>query len=130
DLKRIALIGGAWDARHVALDFRVACQPVCPVFVSFGQRFRPVRNLPALNDTHSRGHAERGTQRRHRSLTRGVVLDIPIRGIEGLPDSAQIGFTVSGTRRPVRRTGLTERWYFTQPQDESAAGDHRTPKPV
>src|SRR5262249_24912469 len=42
DLKRIALIGGAWDARHVALDFRVACQPVCPVFVSFGQRFRPV----------------------------------------------------------------------------------------
>ena len=101
DLKRKRQVGGARHSGQIALHFRIACESVGEVFFLPGGRLRQVRNLVAFD------HAESGRRRSDRAQLRDrpcrgrVSLDVPVRGVEYLPDAAQIGMAVGGARRSI-----------------------------
>jgi hypothetical protein len=118
DLERIGHVHRARNARQVTFQFRIAVNPVIGVLLLDRQRFGCVRDLTvALHDTKRSGHAPDGAERndggrghprvliridarlRHGARARLVGLQVPVRFVIGLPDSAEVG-SRPDTRRP------------------------------
>src|SRR5688572_6391395 len=108
DLEWKWLIGRARHAGEEALDLRIARQPVRLVLLFLLQPFGPVRQLVALDHAESAGDGadraecdhflrrnghDRPRPHRERGL-RTVRLDVPIRGVDGLPDSVEVWLAV------------------------------------
>ena len=112
DLEGERHVGGARHARQVALDLRVAGQPLRLVLVLLLAGLGQVGNLAADHDADARRHgADRaegdhflGRHRHHRPGTHrqrrtgGVRFEVPVGGVQGLPDPVQIGLAVGGAR--------------------------------
>jgi hypothetical protein len=60
----------------------------------------------AFHDARASRDAAGGAERDHRSDARRMILDVPMGGVERLPDAVQVRFAVGGTRR-LRGLGLT-----------------------
>ena len=90
DLKRKRHVHDARHAWQIALRFRIGGRAIGEVLLLPLERPGLVGDLVAFNDSLAGGHAQ----------PRGVVLDLPRRGSEHLPDALQIGPAVG---RPWNR---------------------------
>ena len=118
DLERVRQIHRERDARHVAFELRITIQPVLSVLALSLSRPGLIRNLVALDDSHTRwdpAHRserhDRGRQHRNIGInawlrhhrTRCVGLQVPIRRRVGLPYPAEVGLAVRGAGLSSRR---------------------------
>ena len=108
DLERERHVGRARNARHVALDLRVAIDPVLAVLVALGGGFGFVRDLAAFHNAHAARHGPDGAKLQHRDVGQRsvgaiaelqrvaghVALHVVVGGADGLPDAIEIGFAV------------------------------------
>ena len=115
DLKRIRHVGRARDAGQVALDLRIARQPLLLVLLLRLQRVRAIRQLVALDDADARRNGADCTQRDHRHCRDGAVrsvtqrerrprdvhLNVVVGFVECLPDAVEIGMAVGKPRRTI-----------------------------
>ena len=140
DLEREGHVGGAGDARHVALDLRVAVDPVDLVLFLPRTRLRRVRDPPATFDyAQASGHRADRPEPQYRcvrqqaartlsKLHRGsgnVRLDIVVRRVQHLPDAVQVRVAVRQPGRlEVRRLcgGRTHRQDADPGQHDRRAG--------
>src|SRR6185295_1392895 len=53
-----------------------------------------IRNVAAFDDALPRRHGADRAELIERSRRRGVILEIPVRGVRGLPDAVHVGFAV------------------------------------
>jgi hypothetical protein len=104
DLERERLVVRARNAGEVALDLRIARQPVFLVLDLFLQCFGRVGELVAFDDAEPARHRADGAEREHflrgnrrhgtgphrQRRPRAVRLDIPVGGIDRLPDAVQV----------------------------------------
>src|SRR2546423_12439722 len=74
----------AWYAGQVTLALRILGRPLFEVLLLFPQRRRQVRDSTTLHDTESSRHSQ----------ARGMVLDVPRRRVEDLPNAHQVGLTI------------------------------------
>src|SRR5207244_2645524 len=103
----------AWNAWQVTLQFRIAVNPMFGIFLLDCRGFRCVGDLTiALHHAERSGNATSRTERKHRrrghlgvrvgihallhhcSRTRFVRLQVPVRFVVGLPDTAEVGLAV------------------------------------
>ena len=101
DLKRKRHVGGARNARQVALHFRIQLQPVRVIFFFLLRRCRQIGNLAAFHHADARRLRAGGAQRHHLAGLRRVALQIPVGRVHGLPDAVQIRLAVGGSGRFV-----------------------------
>ena len=66
DLKRIRHVVRARHTGQIALDLRIALEPVLLILFFLRERFRLVRNLVAFDDAHARRHRADRAEREHR----------------------------------------------------------------
>ena len=123
DLEGVGHVHRPRDPRQIALQFRIAVDPVLAVLLSHGSGFGLVRNLTvAFHDPDRSRHSGGGSQRehgrsrhlrvrvrvhtllRHRSRARLVRLQVPVRFVQRLPDAAEIRFPVGGPGCTGRRS--------------------------
>src|SRR5437660_8536122 len=115
DLKGKWHVGGAWNAGHVTLQFRIAHgvpllvladiseRALFEVLFLPGERLRLIGNFAAFNDALPRRTGGICTvDFRMRSGLCVVVLQIPICRNKSLPDSVQVRMAVCHARWPVR----------------------------
>ena len=81
----------------------IARDPVLEIVLLPGEHLGPIRELPALDDAEALRHAERRAETEDRALPCHVILDIPVRVVERLPDTVQVGFAVGRARRAILR---------------------------
>src|SRR5947208_16370948 len=106
-MKRIRYGGDARHAGHVALKFRIADgvprlvaadvngAALLEVRLLLCERPRLIRNLAALDDALAgRSGAVHAVEFRMQAWLRVVILQIPVRGDERLPDAAEVGMAV------------------------------------
>src|SRR5205823_5772648 len=97
-------ISGARHARHVTLGFRILLRPLGGIFLLLRQRRRLIRNLLAISDNAlSGGNRADSAKLPERPGLRGMILKIPVRCAEGLPDSSQVRLAIRGGRTRYRR---------------------------
>src|SRR5436190_5603048 len=101
DLEGIREIGGARHTRQVTFHLWVQHHPAGLVLFLFGRRLWKIWDLIALDNTQPRRCCEYRSERGHRPRPSRVPLEIPIRGVEGLPDAVQVWFAARSPRRPV-----------------------------
>src|SRR5439155_17796489 len=94
DLKREGHICRTRHTRHVTLDFRIQRQAVCRVFLSLLLRPWLVGDLVALDDTLPRGNCANCVKLEEGSRLSNMVLDVPISGTQGLPQTGQVGVAI------------------------------------
>ena len=131
DLKRIREIGGTWHARQITLHLRIQLHPIRLILLLLGGRRRQIRDLIALDDAQAGRHGKDCSERGHGPLGGGMSLQVPIRRVEGLPDSVQVGFSIRGPRRTISR-GLAGTRYCSQRKNTycHGNGNHRDAKPT
>src|SRR4029453_9954783 len=90
-----------------------------------------IRDFIAFDDAQPGRFCEHGSEYGDRSWRGVVPFKVPIRGVEGLPDSVQVGFAVRSPWRPGsrsltegRRCGKREEAYGSDPSN------HRAPTPT
>ena len=126
DLKWIRHIHCPWNARQITLQLRIAINPVCSVLLLYRSRLGFVRNFPVtLHHAERSRHTRRSTEREHgrcrhagefifrinTGLCHGpgacfVSLQVPMRLIVGLPNTAEVRLAVGragGPHRTLRR---------------------------
>src|SRR5262249_37666734 len=103
DLKRKWHVGDARHAREVTLCFRIRSGTVLIVLLLLGESPRLIRNRVALHDTLARGLAAPGRQ--PGEPLPGMVLNVPGRRVDDLPDALQIRLPGSRPRRRVSSRG-------------------------
>ena len=118
DLERHRHVVRARHAGQVALDLRIAIEPVRLVLFLLLRGLRQIRNLVAFDDAVAGGHGADGAEREHRRgghrhdrtrpkcqrRLRLVRQDVVVRGVERLPDAVQVW--LAGDARGTRRLGL------------------------
>jgi hypothetical protein len=128
DLKRERQIRGAGDARHVALDLGILGKSVGKVLLLLLGGPRLVRNGVAFDDASAAGHGPYGAHLIKRRRLRRVVLKIPVRGADRLPDAAEVWFSARGARNlRLCRYGPDEHACCKGPADDSRASIHYPP---
>ena len=104
DLKRKGHVGRARNAGEVTLDLRVPGDPVVEVLLLLGGGPGLVGDLVPLDDSQARRQGADRAELEHRALAGLMILQIPMRRPDGLPDAIQVRLAVSRTRDPdVRR---------------------------
>ena len=116
DLERKRHVGSARHPRQVALDLRVAIEPLLPVLVANFERLGSVRNHAAFNHARAAGHRAHCPEVHHflgghrtvrprperHCMPRGMCLKVVVGRVQRLPDSIQVGVAVGRARRPIR----------------------------
>src|SRR5437773_213058 len=97
------LVRRAWHAGHVALDLRIERDPVFSVLLLLLSGPRLVWDVVAFHHAAACRDAEARAESGHRTLTRRMILKIPVGRVDRLPDAGEIGVAVSGSRRSIRR---------------------------
>src|SRR6478672_12653703 len=92
DLERERHVILAWDARHVALDFRVQLRPVLEVFFLLRRSRRRVRNFAAFDDSLAGGCCADGAKLEKGPGLRAVISNIPVRCAQDLPQTCEVRF--------------------------------------
>src|SRR5713101_2073171 len=92
DLERVRHVGRPRQPRHVALGFRIRLGPSSLVLLPLLQTLRRVRDRAVVVDNHapSRRNREHAAELPERGRRRGVTLDVPVGGVDGLPDAIQV----------------------------------------
>ena len=131
DLKWIGHVGGARYARQVALDLGIARDPVLEILLLPGEHLGPIRELAALDDAGALRHAEGCAETEDRALPCRVILDIPVRVVERLPDTVQVRFAVGRARRAILRLLRDRRaWPPEGHTDRERCDDHSANEPL
>ena len=108
DLKRMREIRRARHARYEAADLRILGHPVLEVLLLLLERPRLVRDLVADDHARPGGH---GTDRAQVGVAgaRRMVLDVPVRRTDRLPDPVQVGtaFQLCGKLSVCAAAGVT-----------------------
>src|SRR6267378_5167355 len=92
NLERKVMVGYAWNSQHVALRFRVRRRPIGAVFVALFERLRQVRNRASAHDAPPRrNRPDRAELPEVFACFRRMTLEIPIGGVQRLPDAVQVG---------------------------------------
>ena len=138
DLKGVGHVHRARNAGQIALQLRIAVDPMVCVLLLDLRRLRLVRDRPvAFDDAHRSGHATRCAERKHgrrcharvriwidaflgdRTRSRLMGLEVPMSFVERLPDAVEIRLAVSRARGRRRRRPPTTGSRHTQ-RDDSA----------
>src|SRR2546427_12572681 len=92
DLERVRHVGRPRQPRHVALGFRIRLGPSRLVLLPLLQAVRRVRDRAVVVDDHalSRRNREHGAELPERGRRGGVILEVPVGGVDGLPDAIQV----------------------------------------
>ncbi len=91
DLEGIRHVSGARNPGHVALGLGVRLGPAGHVLFAPLQRTRQIRNRAALDHALTRGHGVQGAQLPERGCRCRVILEVPMRRAEGLPNAIEVG---------------------------------------
>ena len=106
DLERIGHIGGARHTGKIAADLGVKRHPVLGIFFLFRQSLRLVGQHAALDHG---GAAWFGAQRAHlenRRLLRGVIQQVDVGSIDGLPNTVEVGMAIGKPGNTARGGGV------------------------
>ena len=118
DLKRVRQVRNAWDTGQVTIGQRVSCHPILVILRLLGRCPWLVRNLQPLHDTLPP----------RLTLRSIVVLKIPGRRREGLPDTTQVRCAVRCTweltHRSLSLPRASDHWHNTHHSNQD---HHQTP---
>jgi len=120
NLKRVREIRGAWHTRQITLDLRVQLNPIGLILLFFRGHRRQIRDPAAFHYAQPGRLCEYRSQRGHRPRCSCLAFEIPICGVECLPNPAQLGFTIRRPGRPISR-GLSSGGRGGQREDNSTA---------